>query len=474
MFGKKKKETVNNDFNKLIEIIDKINSGEIAISKTGELPANRDDFQNPEVADKFNEMIDTYKKFNNNFVMRLNDAMGSIGDNSYVKNLFDQVQSQTEAINEMGDASRNLEDSINNITSTMAGIKDSTHEILASSQNSTANMNESIKVVNESSEKISIINEQVQAFQDKIEKIGEIVDVVKNVASQSNLLALNASIEAARAGEAGKGFAVVADQVRQLSTNTSESADDIVKYVHELKSDIDKLAESMNETTAKLAEGNTKVEESLNDIERMNNQMVSINDSVDSIFNDIDTQSDITKAFTRQVDSIAVSYEELSRECMDTGTHIYKIGRYIDTARSDMFRSFSNVTLLDKLRVFEIDHFILMWRIYNHAVEFEELKITQLNNPDGCKLGKWLLDPGDDRIKASREFKELDTAHRTLHKYACDSWYCKDKGDVAGALEAFEKCRSSYDVYREKIGKLKEFCKSIGYTDETEIVVFRK
>lgn len=474
MFGKKKKEVVDNDFNRLVEIIDKINAGEIVISQTGEPPANREEFVNPEVADKFNQMVETYKKFNNNFVMRLNEAMESIGDNSYVKNLFDQVQSQTEAINEMGDASRNLENSINNINNTMAGIKDSTHEILATSQNSTANMNESIKVVNESSEKIGVINKQVQAFQDKIEKIGEIVDVVKNVASQSNLLALNASIEAARAGEAGKGFAVVADQVRQLSTNTSESADDIVKYVHELKSDIDKLAESMNETTAKLAEGNSKVEASLDDIERMNSQMVSINDSVDSIFNDIDTQSEITKAFTKQVDSIAVSYEELSRECVETGTHIYKIGRYIDTARSDMFRSFSKVSLLDKLRVFEIDHFILMWRIYNHAVEFEELKITQLNNPEGCKLGKWLADPGDDRIKASREFKELEMAHRTLHKYACNSWYCKDKGDVAGALEEFQKCYDSYAVYKQKINALKDFCRSIGYTEETEIVVFRK
>ena len=87
--------------------------------------------------------------------------------------------------------------------------------------------------------------------------------MVKKVASQSNLLALNASIEAARAGEAGKGFAVVADQVRQLSGNTAESAEDIVKYVTELRTDIGELALSMNETTSKLAEGNEKVEQSL-------------------------------------------------------------------------------------------------------------------------------------------------------------------------------------------------------------------
>ena len=75
----------------------------------------------------------------------------------------------------------------------------------------------------------------MQEFQDRLIKSVRLLTLLKNVASQSNLLALNASIEAARAGEAGKGFAVVADQVRQLSSNTSESAEDIVRYVNELK-----------------------------------------------------------------------------------------------------------------------------------------------------------------------------------------------------------------------------------------------
>lgn len=473
MFGKNKTATsASNDLQVLMDLFDKIISGEI--SQTGDSPADKTLFADPSVADKFNEVVETYKKFNNNFVMRLNEAMGSIGDNSYVKDMMDEVQSQSEAIGTMGEAGHNLEESINHITAKMADIKDNTHEMLATTQNSTVNMNESIKVVNESSEKIADINRQVQEFQDKIHKIGEIVDIVKKVASQSNLLALNASIEAARAGEAGKGFAVVADQVRQLSSSTSESADDIVNYVRELNEDIGRLAASMDETTAKLSEGNDKVEESLSDIERMNQQMVAINDSVGGIFADIDTQSSITTKFAKQVDSIATSYEKLSDNCTATGTHIYKIGRYIDTARSDMFRSFSNVTVQDMLRVFEIDHFILMWRVYNNAAGFEQLKITQLNNPDGCKLGKWLKAQTEPQITGSRQFKELDAAHRQIHKYACDSWTAKDNGNIELALECFKKCHDAYYAYKDKMAAFKDYMRTIGYTDETETVVFRK
>lgn len=258
MFGRKKSEVqnTNHDIELMMSMMDKVIEGDFS-----EIDVSP--FVDKRYGEKINGMIQAFKKANNNFVMRLNEAMESIGDNSYVKNTFDQVQSQYESINDMEEASHHLETSINDISTSMEDIRDNTHDILDVIQKSAVGMNESIQVVNESSEKINVINGQMQKFQDKIQKIGEIVDIVKAVASQSNLLALNASIEAARAGEAGKGFAVVADQVRELSSNTSTSAGDIVKYVNELRNDITELAQLMDDTTIKLAEGNSKVEGSL-------------------------------------------------------------------------------------------------------------------------------------------------------------------------------------------------------------------
>lgn len=468
MFGKNRtaQDTLGNDRELLLQAMDKIIAGDFSeVSAEG--------FRDPIYAEKLNQMIGAYKKANNNYIMRLNEAMQSIGDNSYVKNMLDQVYTQQQSITDMNSSSQILKESIGNISDAMGEIRDNTHDMLQVSQSSAANMNDSITVVNESSQKIADINNQVNAFHEKINKIGEIVDIVKKVASQSNLLALNASIEAARAGEAGKGFAVVADQVRQLSSNTSESAEDIVKYVNELKQDIEVLANSMNETTVKLSEGNEKVEISLRDIERMNEQMVAINASVESIFNDIDRQSETTTEFTNQVQTIADSYGMLTKECTKTGTHIFKIGRYIDTCRSDMFREAGKVTTQDMLKIFEVDHFIVMWRVYNNVADFERLKITQLNNPDSCKLGKWMHAQTDPKITGSQEFKKLDSAHRLVHKYACDSWMAKDKGDAAAAIAAFEKCREAYGEFKKAIGEMRSYMRTIGYTDETKIVIFR-
>ena len=300
MFKRKKKDEILSDHDavQILDTIDKIIAGNFS-------GVNPVDFNNPEYGEKLNKMLHVFTEVNNPVVMRLNETMGVIGDNTLIKNTLEQVESQTKSIQHMENSSQHLESSIENISDAMGDIRANTHKILSVSQNITTDMNDSIKAVNKSSEKINTINQNVQNFKGKINKIEEIVDIVQNVASQSNLLALNASIEAARAGEAGKGFSVVAEQVRILSSNTSQSAEDIVKYVAELRESIDSLASAMDETTLTLGEGNKKVEQSLAAIQQMNGQMDNISVSVDSIFNDIDTQTGVTKSLAKQIENIS-------------------------------------------------------------------------------------------------------------------------------------------------------------------------
>ncbi len=467
MFGKKKEQHVlsDHDAQLLLDSIDNIISG-------GFDDINPADFDSSVIDGKLNSMLFSMKQINNPVVMRLNETMSIIGDNSLMKDTFEQVESQTMSIKHMQNASLNLEDSIDNISSAMGNIRDNTHNIIEVSQNVTNDMNDSITAVNQSSKRIEVINNRVQNFKGKIGKIEEIVDLVKKVANQSNLLALNASIEAARAGEAGKGFAVVADQVRLLSSNTAESAEDIVKYVTELKENIDELALAMDETTVSLAEGNSKVEKSIVSMQQMNNQMISIREGVDSVFNDIDTQTKVTRSFSKQIENISQSYNTLSNDCLQTGRRVFKIGRYLDKTRSDLVRGCSKITEQDWVRVFEVDHFVLTWRVYNNIVGFEHLQKKQVDDPGRCKLGKWLKQVSDERLIHSKEYISLAKSHEDLHKYATLSWQANEDGDHSKAISYFDDTYRSYQEFDEALHRFQSKMHSLGYNDITQIVKF--
>lgn len=467
MFGKKKEQHVlsDHDAQLLLDSIDNIISG-------GFDDINPADFDSSFIGGKLNSMLFSMKQINNPVVMRLNETMSIIGDNSLMKDTFEQVESQTMSIKHMQNASLNLEDSIDNISSAMGNIRDNTHNIIEVSQNVTNDMNDSITAVNQSSKRIEVINNRVQNFKGKIGKIEEIVDLVKKVANQSNLLALNASIEAARAGEAGKGFAVVADQVRLLSSNTAESAEDIVKYVTELKENIDELALAMDETTVSLAEGNSKVEKSIVSMQQMNNQMISIREGVDSVFNDIDTQTKVTRSFSKQIENISQSYNTLSNDCLQTGRRVFKIGRYLDKTRSDLVRGCSKITEQDWVRVFEVDHFVLTWRVYNNIVGFEHLQKKQVDDPGRCKLGKWLKQVSDERLIHSKEYISLAKSHEDLHKYATLSWQANEDGDHSKAISYFDDTYRSYQEFDEALHRFQSKMHSLGYNDITQIVKF--
>lgn len=197
--------------------------------------------------------------------------------------------------------------SIRAVQGAVSHIQESTRQAKASSDRSMSAMENSSAVVAHSTEQINKANEQIAVFKEKAEKISEIIDMVKQIAKKSGLLALNASIEAARAGEAGRSFSVVANQIKNLSANTTASADDVVKYVEELMAEIEDLEKAMNTTTKSLEEGNKSVQDSMVTLKEVFGQISVVTTDIESINKEIRKQSSLNEDMTNSIESIAES-----------------------------------------------------------------------------------------------------------------------------------------------------------------------
>lgn len=463
MFQNKKNNLIQEkDAALLSDCLDKLIDGDFSAVDTHE-------FADRALADKLDKVVASLYKSNNTLVMRLNDSMTRIGDSSCVRDMIEQVNSQTASIHNMRDSSQHLENSIQNIQNAVLNIQGNSHTVIETAQGCINDMNDSIRIVDDSAAQVLNINDQIADFKDKAEKINEIIDMVKKIAKKSGLLALNASIEAARAGEAGRGFAVVANQIKDLSANTTDSAEIVVGYVEELMEGITTLSESIDTTAKRLQDGNANVHKSVDEMNVISDQLTSISSEIDNISEEINTQSALTQSFVSSIDAIADSYNTLSEECVTTGGHLYKISRDVDKTRSDMARKNAKLSTLDWITIFEVDHLIFTWRVYNNLADFETLAITQLNNPKGCKLGKWIASQTDSRLVNSREFKQVVADHEEIHKYACESWTAKDNGDRDEALRQFNMAYDAYRRFSVSIEALRAFIRANGDEEATDI-----
>lgn len=139
-----------------------------------------------------------------------------------------------------------------------------------------------------------------------------------------------------------------------------------------------------------------------------------------------------------------------------------------------MVRSSSAITELDWLRVFQVDHFVLTWRVYNNIVGFEQLQAKQVDDPDTCKLGKWIASQTDSALANSSEFRQLADAHTVFHTYAAHSWKAKQEGNDALALQAFQDTYKAFQAFDRAIIHLREKMQSLGYRGETSVPPLEK
>jgi len=417
---------------KLIEAIKSIQSGEKVYLDEASLGCG-------EIAREWNKMVDLLCAERKNTVLGVNNLLEEVTKMDFIKGMVGDVSQQSQSMNSIAASSEEMAATVDDVSiRAQAAATNADKAVLVATEGSKT-IAKAFTFVEDSFTSMDSINTQMNGVLDNTKKTGEIVGIIKGIADQTNLLALNAAIEAARAGEQGKGFAVVADEVRKLAEHTKISVMEIQSNIEKLQSDTQGAVTNIENTSQQLMSGKNLVDGSLGAIESMRQAIVSINEDMVQIAANNEEQTATSQEIASEVSTVATGAEKLLRECNDTGKGVFALSQDINNLRVNLLKC--NLCLGDQelLELCIADHLLWRWRVYNMLLGYEKIDTHTMGTHHDCRLGKWYYTVGKQAFHDNRIFNEMEKYHADLHSFAKEAAVAYEKKDMKSAEAALTK-----------------------------------
>ncbi|MBF0255338.1 MAG: CZB domain-containing protein [Gammaproteobacteria bacterium] len=405
-----------------------------------------------------------YNAFISKIETTVNQIIGTANDLAVMVSEFsdltgrtrDGVTQQKDQTLHVATAMTEMSATVHEVAQNTVNTADAASEVDQQSKSGQRVVNSAMDSINGLAAEVGRAVDTVRKVEADSERIGSVLEVIRGIADQTNLLALNAAIEAARAGEQGRGFAVVADEVRSLAQRTQDSTREIQEMIESLQTAVSDSVEVMKTSQKQAAS-------SVDQAASAHQALISITRSTDTITamsTQIATAAEEQSAVAEEINhnivaisDIAQHTAEVASKTTDANEHLASIVEHLVELMSH-FRTGNRYR--NELQRARASHLAWKGKLRNFLDGQGSIDEKVAFSHHDCAFGKWYDSVGVNELGHLAELRQIENPHKEMHDTIKRVVQLKRSGDPASAENEFKKVAPLSEQIVGLINKLEQ------------------